>query len=119
MQISALRPPSFHASQPLIRAVSPPAYASQTPSAYGIDRTDFKQPTYDPALPPRGSLWDRSDVRVGALMLGSATVGGGLGYFVAKSTGYSMGLSVAVGATLGMALPIALVYWGMSQWDGR
>lgn len=119
MQISALRPSSFYRQQPVRQAVATPAYPSQASSAYGSDNVDFKQPTYDPALPPRGSLWDRSDVRVGALMLGSATVGGGLGYFVAKSTGYSMGLSVAAGATLGMALPIALVYWGMSQWDGR
>ena len=119
MQISALRPPVLYGQQSVRQAVASPAYAAHSPSAYGKDSVDFKQPTYDPALPPRGILWDRSDVRVGALMLGSATVGGGLGYFVAKSTGYSMGLSVAAGATLGMALPIALVYWGMSQWDGR
>lgn len=118
MQISALRTQTFARPQQL-RQPAMPGVVRHSPSAYGNDSLDFKQPTYDPALPPRGSFWDRADVRVSALMVGSATVGGGIGYFVAKSTGYSMGLSVAAGAVLGMAMPIALVYWGMSQWDGR
>ena len=118
MQISALRANTFFQSQQL-RQPAASILAQTSSSAYGNDNVDFDQPTYDPAFPPRGNIWDRSDVRVGALMVGSATVGGGIGYFVAKSTGYSLGLSVAAGAALGMALPLALVYWGMSQWDGR
>lgn len=118
MQISALRVNAIFQQSP-IRQLAVPFSEPKTPSAYGNDSADFDQPTYDPALPPRGSLWDRSDVRVGAMMLGSAAVGGGIGYFVGKSAGYSLGLSVAAGASIGMALPIALVYWGMSQWDGR
>ena len=103
-------------------AFSPPQTYKPTassPSAYGQDRLNFEQPTYDPALPPRGNIWDRSDVRVGLIMAGSATVGAGVGYYVAQSAGLSIGLNMAMGAALGAALPIAAVYIGMSMWDGN
>lgn len=112
---------SFHSAMPTSSraAMTPVAYTNPVAPAFTSDVYQSEKPVYDPELPPRGSFWDRADVRVGAMMAASATVGGGLGGWIAKSAGRSVGGGVALGASLGVVLPVALVYWAMSQWDGR
>lgn len=116
--ISTLSHPSpFYAAN--VRQQPSAAYANSPVQVFSGDTYASEKPVYDPGLPPRGSFWDRSDVRVGAMMAASATVGGGIGGWIASSAGRSVGGGIALGATLGMALPIALVYWGLSQWGGN
>lgn len=112
---------SFHSAMPTPspQRVAAVAYANPVAPVFASDVYQSEKPVYDPELPPRGSFWDRADVRVGAMMAASATVGGGLGGWIAHSAGRSVGGGVALGASLGMVLPVALVYWAMSQWDGR
>ncbi len=119
MQVQSLSSPYAAYAAPY-RSSNPHTMTPSVPrAAYAQDTLNFEQPTYDPALPPRGSIWDRSDVRVGMMMAGTATVGAGVGYYVAQSTGLSIGLNMAAGAAIGAALPVALVYIGMSLWDGN
>lgn len=115
------------ASSPVIHYSSYPSLmATQTmpglaSSVYYADRLNIEsKPTPDPGdIPPPeapGSIWNRADVRVGLMMAGTATVGGAVGYFASRAAGTSLALGTAVGATLGAALPIAMVVWALSRW---
>ncbi len=117
---------SIAAAAPVYRSGYQPYAASQfqvaqTASVYRADSLTLEpKPTPDPNdIPPPeapGSIWNRADVRVGLMMAGTATVGGGIGYFASRAAGSSLAWGTALGATIGAALPIALVIWGLSRW---
>jgi hypothetical protein len=111
------------ASAPMAYQPYAPAYAAQAVpvSNYNADLLTLQpKPAPDPNdIPPPdapGSIWSRADVRVGLMMAGTATAGGTVGYFASRAAGTSLAWGTALGATIGAALPIALVIWGLSRW---
>lgn len=117
---------SIAAAAPVYSATYQPYSAPQLqmasgPAVYRADVLNLEpKPAPDPnELPPPeapGSIWSRADVRVGMMMAGTATVGGAVGYFASRAAGTSLALGTAAGATIGAALPIALVIWALSRW---
>ncbi|PIQ27068.1 hypothetical protein COW36_14310 [bacterium (Candidatus Blackallbacteria) CG17_big_fil_post_rev_8_21_14_2_50_48_46] len=99
-------------------------FSSPAPvSAYQMDTLTLPlKPTPDPGdIPPpepSGSFWNRGEVRLGLLLAGSATVGGGAGYFISKAAGSSsLAMGTAIGATVGAALPVAMLIWALKNWN--
>ncbi len=116
--VPAVNYPAYPAYPSLMATQTTPNYAS---SVYYADRLNIEpKPVPDPGdIPPPedpGSIWNRGDVRVGLMMAGTATVGGAIGYFASRAAGTSLAMGTAVGATLGAALPIAMVIWALSRW---
>lgn len=60
-------------------------------------------------------FFDRPEVRIGGMMLGSGAILGGLGYLIGSSFG-AAGTGLAIGAGLGIIGPIAMIGYGLYKW---
>ena len=118
MRIQALKLP-LYSQYKRAQSYQQSAYNPLKAASFTPDSLTLSQSQTDPDLSPRGSIWGRSDVRLGLTMAAGATVGGGIGALVSRSAGYSLGSSVAIGAGLGAVLPMAILYLGMAMWDGN
>jgi len=115
--------PSFIGSQRTL-PYSNQIYRSDSFSLSNIVPKDETTP-FDPNNPPTEpipyeppSFFNRADVRVAGVMLGSGAVGGGIGYAIGSAFGRA-GLGAAIGAGIGIAAPIAMVVYALHRWGNK
>jgi hypothetical protein len=102
------------------------ATASSVPNVYKSDSITLSvssepipkpvapnQPPQDPPYQPP-SFFNKPEVRLAGMCLGSAAVLGGLGYAVGAALG-SAGAGLAVGIGLGVITPIAMIAYAISK----
>ncbi len=73
----------------------------------------IQPPPQDPPYEPP-SFFNKPEVRLAGMCLGSAAVLGGLGYAVGSALG-SAGAGVAIGVGIGIIAPIAMIAYAISK----
>lgn len=76
-----------------------------------------KEP-YDPVPPSEPKFFDNATVRLAGMSLAMGAVGGGIGAGISKLVGAaSISRGVAIGATVGILAPVALLAYGLYSWN--
>lgn len=73
--------------------------------------------TYNPPVPKEPGLFDKPVVRLAGMSIATGAAGAGIGFGISKMIGSNITKGTAIGAGVGVIIPIALLAYGIYSWN--